>query len=94
MTEVTFNVCSLTKETSNIFLGQIIDSFKQHSNYSFRCPTKKGLFYVDNLAMGFMVFPMARFDFSIKSTGYVNLKNNKTNLKVYSFELRGYYIFP
>lgn len=94
LTEVTFNVCTLAKETSNIFLGQIIDSFKKHSNYSFRCPNKKGTFYVANMTTGFIVFPMTRFDFSIKSTGFINLKNNKTNLKLYYFELRGYYIFP
>lgn len=85
------DMCRLTKGAPNLFLNQMINAFKKHSNYSLKCPTKKGFYCLKNLRTDQLVFPVKQFEFHIKSTFFVVVENKREKRRLLFVELFGKY---
>lgn len=81
------DICRLTGGISNIFFGQMIKMFREHSNYTMKCPLKKGYYHVTNVNTGQLLFPVKKFDFLCegKFFGYLTKGNDKKRISFIKF---------
>lgn len=91
LVDITMDMCRLTKGAPNLFLNQMITAFKKHSNYSLKCPTKKGFYCLNNLRTDQVMSPVKQFQFHIKSTISVVVENKTEKRRLLFAELFGKY---
>jgi len=81
------------------FIGQIVlsamgDNVKNHTNYDFKCPLKKGYYYLNNfpVSVSHLVpsfITAINREWRIDVTTRVKVSNSKRFVRVYSLQMRG-----
>lgn len=90
--ELTMNLCKLsTGRVSNLFFGPVFKLLLQYSNYSFKCPAKKGFFIYKNMKTDKLVFPVKKAYFKCRITFLgIPLKSKRKEIVTF-VELIGVY---